>query len=121
MSVSTLLQNLHILIALASGIGFGLRGYVRLIMNRPLTVPLLRIGPHVADTLLLASGIALWILTGLSLWSWFGFKLLLVAAYIGLGIRAFRTAQAWQAILLYLAALLMFLSAAVASALKPGL
>ncbi|TVS12010.1 MAG: hypothetical protein EA419_06335 [Wenzhouxiangella sp.] len=121
MSACELLTKLHILIALASGIGFGLRGHVRLIMDRPLNGPLLRIGPHVADTLLLVSGFALWILSGWSLWSWFGLKLGLVVAYLVLGVRAFRSEARHRAVLMYLAGLLVFLATAVVSAVKPGL
>ncbi len=121
MSAYELLTTVHILAALASGIGFGLRGHVRLIMNRPLANPLLRIGPHIADTLLLASGIALWVVTGWSLWSWFGLKLALVAGYLVLGIRALRGRARHRALLMYLAALLLFLAAVVVSAGKPGL
>lgn len=121
MSVYILLKNIHILIALASGIGFGLRGYVRLVMRQPLGHPMMRIGPQVVDTLLLISGLALWVLTGLALDWWFGLKLLLVLTYAALGVSAFRADSPSQGITFYLAALLSFLGAAVLSASKPGL
>jgi len=121
MSVYLLLQNLHIVIALASGIGFGLRGYVRLVMKRPLAHPMMRFGPHVLDTVLLASGVALWILTGMSLWSWFGLKLLLVVVYVALGIAAFRAAAPARGVVLYVAALLAFVAVAVVSVTRPAL
>lgn len=121
MGVYQLLKNLHIVLAMVSLLGFGLRGYVRLIMQRPLVGPLLRIGPHVSDTLLLASGIALWVLSGVSLWSWLGAKLLLIAAYVFVGIRAFRSPQSQQAVSLYAGALVLFVAAVAVSVLKPVL
>lgn len=121
MSVYELLTNLHILLALTSMLGFGLRGYVRLIMQQPLAKPLLRIGPHVSDALLLASGVILWVLSGLPLFSWFGAKLLLVAAYVYTGILAFRTIEPQRAVSLYTGALVLFLAVVVVSALKPVL
>lgn len=121
MSIYELLQNLHIFLALLSMLGFALRGYIRLIQQRPLVTPLLRIGPHITDTLLLASGLALWILSGLSLFSWFGAKLLLVAAYVYTGILAFRTVEPQRSVSLYTGALMLFLAVVVVSAFKPVL
>lgn len=121
MSVYVLLKNLHLLIALASGLGFALRGYIRLVRQQPLASPMIRIGPHVIDTLLLVSGIALWVLTGLSLWSWFGLKLLLVVAYIAIGVSAFRASQANSGKALFAVAVLAFIAAAAVSFAKPGL
>jgi uncharacterized membrane protein SirB2 len=120
MSVYLLLKNLHIALALFSGIGFGLRGYLRLVLNRPLLNPMVRIGPHVIDTLLLFSGIALWVQMGYSLMSWFGVKLALVLLYIGLGIGAFRQSSRGTAVILYLLALGVFISVAAIALHKPS-
>lgn len=120
MSIYFLLKHLHIFLALASGIGFGLRGYMRLVLSRPLAHPMVRIGPHVVDTLLLLSGIALWMQMRFPLWSWFGLKLLLVVVYIGLGIAAFRQARRGPGVILYLAALTVFVSIAVIAVHKPA-
>lgn len=121
MSVFLLLKNIHILLALLSGIGFGLRGYVRLVLNRPLAHPMVRIGPHVVDTLLLISGLALWMQMGYSLMSWFGLKLALVVAYIGLGITAFRMQARGAAVLVYLLALAVFICIAAIALHKPAI
>jgi uncharacterized membrane protein SirB2 len=121
MSIFLLLKNLHILLALISGIGFGLRGYLRLVLNRPLAHPMVRVGPHVIDTLLLFSGFALWFQMGYSLLSWFGLKLALVVAYILLGITAFRMQARGAAIIVYLGALLVFISIAAIAVHKPAL
>jgi uncharacterized membrane protein SirB2 len=116
-----LLKLLHVGLALASGLGFALRGFIRLVLHRPLAHPLVRIGPHVIDTLLLATGVALWILLGLSpvAAGWFGLKLVLIAAYVVLGVAAFRSESAGRAVLIYLAALAVFLTIASLSLYKP--
>jgi len=121
MSVYALLKMLHISLALISGLGFALRGYIRIVLDRPLAHPLMRFGPHVIDTLLLASGIALWAILRMSPLAvgWFGLKLLLVVVYILLGIAAFRHSRRGPATLLYLAALLTFLTIAALALHKP--
>jgi len=113
-SIYELLKTLHICLALISGLGFALRGFIRLVLNKPLAHPLVRFGPHLVDTLLLASGVALWMILGLSPLSagWFGIKLLMIVVYIGLGIAAFRIRHQGQAVLVFLAALATFLSIA---------
>ncbi len=92
---------------------------MRLVMNRPLAHPFARVGPHVIDTLLFLSGIALWIQMQFSLLSWFGVKLLMVLAYIGLGIAAFRSRERRTGIILFLFALLMFVGTAAVAVYKP--
>lgn len=116
------LEALHVLLAMASGLGFALRGFIRRVLERPLDHPVARIGPHLLDTVLLASGGALWIayrydpLTQ----GWLGLKLLLILIYIGLGFAAFRIEQHDRAVLPYAAALLVFIAIAVTAAMKPS-
>src|SRR5699024_12860778 len=86
-----LIKHLHILFALTSGIGFGLRGFIRLILNRPLRHKVWRIAPHIVDTLLLASGVAVWATARWPFFSWLGLKLLLLAVGIAVGVLGFRT------------------------------
>ena len=119
MSYYPLLKNLHIFLALTSGIGFALRGFVRLVLQRPLTHRFWKIAPHLVDTLLLASGVTLWILVGWPVLSWLGVKLLLVVAYILLGIAAFRTQRHNRSVGLYLLALCVFVSIAALALHKP--
>lgn len=116
-----LLKVLHISLALVSGLGFALRGFIRVVLDRPLAHPLVRFGPHLVDTLLLASGIALWVLLGLSpiAAGWFGVKLVLIVVYIVLGIGAFRMRSAGPAVLTYLAALAVFLAVAWLALYRP--
>lgn len=121
MSTYELLKNLHVLLALVSGIGFALRGFIRLVLRRPLLNPLVRFGPHLIDTLLLASGVALWILMSYSpiASGWFGLKLILIVVYIVLGIGAFRQKSAPAAVLTYLVALAVFILVAALAVYKP--
>lgn len=121
MSTYELLKTLHIALALISGIGFALRGFIRLVLQRPLANPLVRFGPHVIDTLLLASGVGLWLILSLSplASSWFGLKLLLVVVYILVGISAFRIRNPGPAVLMYLVALGVFISVAWLALFKP--
>ncbi len=119
MSYYPLLKNIHIFIALLSGIGFALRGYLRLVLNRPLGHPVIRIGPHILDTVLLITGIALWVMVGWPFLSWLGLKIGLIVAYIVLGIAAFRNGHSGPGIIFYWAALLVFVIIAVIAVHKP--
>lgn len=121
MSIHELLTMLHIGLALISGLGFALRGFIRLVLRKPLAHPLVRFGPHLIDTLLLASGVALWMILGLSPLAagWFGLKLLLVVIYILLGITAFRIGHQGRAVLTFLGALAVFLAIAWLALFKP--
>lgn len=119
MSYFPLLKNLHVFLALISGIGFALRGYVRIVLDRPLSGPVIRIAPHVIDTLLLISGVTLWVLVGWPLVSWLGLKLILVVVYILVAIAAVRGGHTPRGILLYLAALGIFLTIATIALYKP--
>jgi len=119
MSYYPLLKNIHILLALTSGLGFALRGFIRLVLQRPLEHRVLKVAPHIVDTLLLASGVTLWIMVGWPLMSWLGLKLLLVLAYILIGMAAFKAARQTRAVSLYLTALLVFLGIAALALHKP--
>ncbi|MDT8409632.1 MAG: SirB2 family protein [Wenzhouxiangellaceae bacterium] len=116
-----LIKTLHIVLALTSGLGFALRGFIRLVLRRPLAHPLVRFGPHLIDTLLLISGIWLWITLALSpiASGWFGLKLIAVVVYILLGITAFKMHHPGKAVLTYLAALAVFISIAGLAVYKP--
>lgn len=123
MQYFSLLKSLHIVLALASGLGFALRGYIRLVLRRPMQHPLLRWGPHLLDTLLLVSGATLWWMLRFSPLAvhWFGLKLILIVVYIVLGMAAFRSRKPGPAVLLYLAALACFLAIAWLALFKPVL
>lgn len=114
-----LLKHAHILIALVSGIGFALRGYLRVVMNRELVHPVIRIGPHIVDTLLLITGIALWVMVGWPFFSWLGLKIGLVVAYILIAMASFRKGHSGTGIMLYWLALGVFIAIAVIAVYKP--
>jgi uncharacterized membrane protein SirB2 len=55
-----LLKHLHLTLVVLSGLGFALRGFLKLALERPLSHPMVKVGPHLLDTLLLISGAGLW-------------------------------------------------------------
>ncbi len=86
------LKLTHISLAATSVGLFTLRLLLWEANGRKPSGPALRVAPHLIDTLLLATGATLawfWHLSPFSA-NWFGLKLLLVLAYIGLGFVAFR-------------------------------
>ena len=86
------LKWVHICMVGLSGIGFIVRGYWMLNNPSLLHRRLVRILPHVVDTVLLISGVWLVLLLGLSPLhqSWLLVKLLLLCVYIFLGMIALR-------------------------------
>ncbi len=121
MSTIVLLERLHIALALISGLGFALRGFIIRVLDRPLASPLVRVGPHLIDTLLLMSGIALWFHFRYSPVesAWLGLKLVLIVVYVLLGVAALRAERRERGVLAYVAALLVFLTIASLALLKP--
>lgn len=113
------LKHAHILIALVSGVGFALRGYLRVVLERELPYPIIRIGTHIVDTLLLISGVALWIMVGWPFFSWLGLKIGLIVAYILVAMLSFRKGHSRTGILLYWLALGIFLCIALIAVYKP--
>ncbi|MDT8383652.1 MAG: SirB2 family protein [Gammaproteobacteria bacterium] len=85
-------KQLHVACAAVSGVGFFLRGVLMLRGSPLLRMPLLKIAPHVVDTLLLLSAILLaaqwgWAALGLP---WLQAKIIALLLYIGLGMVALR-------------------------------
>ena len=101
-----LLKQLHMTLAYISVAGFIARGLWRIGLGRPLAWRLLRVTPHVIDSLLLASGVGL--AAQLAMWPhhapWFATKLVLIVAYIGLGIVALRARPQWLRWTMFIAA-----------------
>jgi uncharacterized membrane protein SirB2 len=88
------LQTIHVLAALVSILGFGLRGLWA--WRRPglLTLKPVKIVPHVIDTILLLSAIGLLLAYG-GAWvsasaGWLTAKVVLLVIYIGLGLIALK-------------------------------
>lgn len=95
MSAFAWLKLLHICCALVSVVGFALRGYWRLTENSRLDTRLARVLPHLVDTLLLATAVAMlvsWQLSPLQL-PWVTAKICALLVYIGLGLVAMRFAE----------------------------
>ncbi len=103
----------HQLLALVSILGFILRG-IGMAGGSPLvTRRWVRIAPHIVDTALLATGIALLLPLlqhpQIPAWSWLGPKLVALLAYIGLGMLALRPERSRPVrIAAFFAALSMF-------------
>ncbi|WP_395374028.1 SirB2 family protein [Marinicella sp. W31] len=102
------LKHTHILIAIISFVLFELRFFLMHIRKKPLG-KLLRVLPHIVDTLLLASGITLIILAGFDLMQteWLLLKIGLVVLYIILGIVAMRSTGTKSVVAFILATLVI--------------
>ena len=90
-----LVKFIHVATVVISGAGFFLRG-VYMIRHSPLrTYPLMKIAPHVNDTLLLISAMFLAHLLGISplTHSWLVAKVIALFVYIALAMVAFRFAS----------------------------
>ena len=118
------LKHTHTLLALLSVLGFGLRGHIALVMNRPLINPVIRFGPHVINVIFIVLGLAMWHISKLPLMSWFGLKMVFVLLYFGSDGMAFAQAKKGRrgpGVVLYVLGLIAFLAAAWMAFSKPGL
>ncbi len=105
------LKTLHVSCVLATIAGFVLRGYWTLSGSTMLRYRVVRIAPHVIDTLLLASGIALIVELhfGVMRESWLPAKIAGIVVYILLGLVAIRLGRTQRAqALAYVAAIAVF-------------
>lgn len=87
MSLYSLVKLIHISCVIISLSGFAIRGTLKLIDSGLLQNKLVRVLPHVVDTFLLVSAIALVVMSGMYPWlvNWVGVKLLALVAYIVTG------------------------------------
>lgn len=87
MSLYSLVKLIHISCVIISLSGFAIRGTLKLIDSGLLQNKLVRVLPHVVDTFLLVSAIALVVMSGMYPWlvNWVGVKLLVLVAYIVTG------------------------------------
>ena len=87
-----LLKAIHVGCVIASGAGFLARGLLMLVGSSSLNARFARIAPHLVDTLLLASAIAMVVLAQLSPLQqpWLLAKIVALLAYIALGAIALR-------------------------------
>lgn len=89
------LKNLHVLCVLLSATGFVLRGWGRLHHASWMSQPWVRVWPHVVDSVLLLSAVALAVWSGQypGQQAWLSAKVLGLLLYIALGRWALRGAQ----------------------------
>lgn len=97
-----LLIKLHALFALLSGFGFFMRGLGHIRQQPWVQRKLIRILPHIIDTGLLVTAIAVLISLEISpMTDWVLAKIIALVAYIFLGVMAFRIAKTQKAKLVY--------------------
>ena len=101
------LRFLHIAAALASGAGFTLRGAWMLVDSPRLGARWVRVVPHVVDTLLLVSALALVFASGQSPGAlpWLNAKVVALLAYVGCGLFALRRGRKAVRVLCFVLAL----------------
>ncbi len=90
-----LLKHLHVSCVVLSGLGFVLRGYWKFRRPEALARPWVRRAPHLVDTLLLGSALALAWISGQYpfVLPWLTAKMLALLAYIVLGSLALKRAR----------------------------
>lgn len=110
MSIYMILKDIHIFFVSASGVFFASRGLHRVLTGARPRSRIWRVAPHVIDTLLLASGIALMLYVHIypARTPWLALKFVLVVFYILLGALAFRSRSVWSSSGAYLAALAVY-------------
>lgn len=91
-------KKIHILTAILSVIGFAIRGWWTYKDNPVLQKKLVKILPHINDTLLLAAAIYLSLMSGLYPFhqSWLGIKVILLISYIVAGTIALKRGKTQQ-------------------------
>ena len=102
-----LLKEFHVALAFITVAGFVVRGLLSLAESPLRNSKLIRIAPHVIDTLLLGLGIALAVLMSLSPLAngWLMAKIVGVLAYIGFGVIAMRARSRPLKIVAFVAAI----------------
>jgi uncharacterized membrane protein SirB2 len=95
----TFIKIIHMSFAMISVLGFLARGILKINESPLVDKKLVRVLPHVIDTVLLASAITLVIMSGQYPWvaPWVSAKILGLVVYIGLGVVVMRTAKTRQA------------------------
>ena len=94
----TFIKIIHMSFAMISVLGFLARGILRINESPVVNRKLVRVLPHVIDTVLLTSAITLVIMSGQYPWvaPWVSAKILGLVVYIGLGVVVMRTAKTRQ-------------------------
>ncbi len=91
-------KQLHVICALLSVSGFALRGYWLMRRDPRLSHRLTRVLPHLVDTVLLGSAVAMLVILGVSpfAFDWLGAKLAALLVYIALGMVTLRFGRSRQ-------------------------
>lgn len=91
----TFIKVVHMSCAMLSVLGFLFRGTLKIQGSAVVEKKLVKILPHVIDTVLLVSAITLVIMSGQYPWvaPWVGAKIVGLVVYIGLGVVVMRTAK----------------------------
>ena len=118
-----ILKHSHVTFALISLIGFTLRGYWMMKESALLQSKPAKILPHINDTLLLASAIALVVITRQYpiVVGWVTLKILLLVAYIVLGTFALKRGRTKELrIRFYFASIVTVVAIFAVALIKPG-
>lgn len=118
-----LIKNIHMTFAVLTAVGFCVRGVWMLTESAMLQKKLVKVLPHIIDTVLLLSAITLVVMSGQYPWvaAWVGIKIVLLIAYIVLGTFALNRGKTKQTRTLFFAASIAVLLALFAVAgIKPG-
>ncbi len=94
----TLIKIIHMSCAMISVLGFLARGMLKINGSSLVDKKLVKILPHVIDTVLLVSAITLVIMSGQYPWvaPWVGAKIVGLIVYIALGVMVMRVAKTQQ-------------------------
>ncbi|MCB1664765.1 MAG: SirB2 family protein [Pseudomonadales bacterium] len=95
----TLIKIIHMSCAMISVLGFLARGILKINESPLVEKKLVKVLPHIIDTVLLVSAITLVVMSGQYPWvaPWVGAKIVGLIVYIGLGVVVMRTAKTKQA------------------------
>jgi len=96
--VWTLVKQLHVALALLTAASFAVRGYWMLARSPHLQAPAARWLPHVVDSLLFLTGIAMAVALSVSPLTqpWFAAKLVAIVVYILLGLIALKRGRTYR-------------------------
>jgi uncharacterized membrane protein SirB2 len=93
-----LIKNIHLAFAMLTTIGFCVRGAWMMTESAMLQKKLVKVLPHIVDTILIISAITLVVMSGQYPWvaGWVGIKIGLLVAYIVLGAFALKRGKTKQ-------------------------
>lgn len=115
------LKHIHMTLAIISILGFVLRSIWLFKGSALLAKKPVKILPHIIDTFLLGTGIAIMVMTSQhpTMLNWLMLKLILIIAYIGFGIVAFKSSVKSKQTLFFVLAMASVLGVLYLARLKP--